>query len=42
MHAPIVTLTMNPALDVSTSVDRVVSERKLRWARAASTLAAEA
>ena len=30
MHAPIVTLTMNPALDVSTSVDRVVSERKLR------------
>lgn len=30
MHAPIVTLTMNPALDVSISVDRVVPERKLR------------
>ena len=28
MHAPIVTLTMNPALDVSTSVDRVVPERQ--------------
>jgi 6-phosphofructokinase 2 len=30
MQAPIVTLTMNPALDVSSSVDRVVPERKLR------------
>ena len=30
MHAPIVTLTMNPALDVSTSVDRVMPEDKLR------------
>ncbi|MET0932291.1 MAG: 1-phosphofructokinase family hexose kinase [Mycetocola sp.] len=30
MQAPIVTLTMNPALDVSISVDRVVPERKLR------------
>ncbi len=29
---PIVTLTMNPALDVSTSVDRVVSRHKLRCA----------
>lgn len=29
-HAPIVTLTMNPALDVSTSTARVVPERKLR------------
>jgi 6-phosphofructokinase 2 len=29
-HAPIVTLTMNPALDVSSTVDRVVSEHKLR------------
>ena len=28
--APIVTLTLNPALDVSTSVDRVVSQHKLR------------
>jgi len=32
MHAPIVTLTMNPALDVSTSVDRIVPEYKLRCA----------
>ncbi|HYI32235.1 MAG TPA: 1-phosphofructokinase family hexose kinase [Glaciibacter sp.] len=32
MRAPIVTLTMNPALDVSTSVDRVVPEQKLRCA----------
>jgi 6-phosphofructokinase 2 len=30
VHAPIVTLTMNPALDVSSSVDRVVAEQKLR------------
>ena len=30
MHAPIVTLTMNPALDVSSSVRRVVPEQKLR------------
>jgi 6-phosphofructokinase 2 len=30
MQAPIVTLTMNPALDVSSAVDRVVPERKLR------------
>jgi 6-phosphofructokinase 2 len=30
MQAPIVTLTMNPALDVSTEVDRVLPERKLR------------
>lgn len=30
MQAPIVTLTMNPALDVSTSVDTVTAERKLR------------
>lgn len=29
-QAPIVTLTMNPALDVSSTVDRVVPERKLR------------
>jgi 6-phosphofructokinase 2 len=29
-HAPIVTLTMNPALDVSSMVDRVVPEHKLR------------
>lgn len=29
-HAPIVTLTMNPALDVSSTVDRVVSEHKMR------------
>ncbi|WP_258034364.1 1-phosphofructokinase family hexose kinase [Microbacterium sp. CJ77] len=28
--APIVTLTMNPALDVTSSVDRVVAEHKLR------------
>ena len=28
--AGIVTVTLNPALDVSTSVDRVVAERKLR------------
>lgn len=33
-HAPIVTLTMNPALDVSSSVDRVRAERKLRCGRA--------
>lgn len=30
MQAPVVTLTMNPALDVSSDVDRVVPERKLR------------
>ncbi|WP_430646999.1 1-phosphofructokinase family hexose kinase [Agromyces sp. GXS1127] len=30
VHAPIVTLTMNPALDVSTTADRVVAEHKLR------------
>lgn len=30
VHAPIVTLTMNPALDVSSSVGRVVPENKLR------------
>lgn len=30
MQAPIVTLTMNPALDVSSEVDRVLPERKLR------------
>ncbi|WP_146339731.1 1-phosphofructokinase family hexose kinase [Nesterenkonia sp. NBAIMH1] len=30
MQAPILTLTMNPALDVSSSVDRVRGERKLR------------
>lgn len=30
VHAPIVTLTMNPALDVSSTVERVVSEHKLR------------
>ncbi len=30
MTAPIVTLTMNPALDVVTSVDRVMPEHKLR------------
>lgn len=29
-HAPIVTLTMNPALDVSSTVDRVVPEHKMR------------
>ena len=29
-HAPILTVTPNPALDVSTSVDRVVPEHKLR------------
>lgn len=29
-HAPILTLTPNPALDVSTSVDRVVPDHKLR------------
>jgi 6-phosphofructokinase 2 len=29
-QAPIVTLTMNPALDVSSSVDRVVPQHKLR------------
>ncbi len=28
--APIVTVTLNPAVDVSTSVDQVVAERKLR------------
>ena len=27
---PIVTLTMNPAIDLSTQVDRVVADRKLR------------
>ena len=30
MQAPIVTLTMNPALDVSSDVERVLPERKLR------------
>jgi 6-phosphofructokinase 2 len=30
VHAPIVTLTMNPALDVSSTVDRVMPEHKLR------------
>lgn len=30
MHAPIVTLTMNPALDVSSSTEQVVPEHKLR------------
>lgn len=30
MTAPILTLTMNPALDVWTTIDHVVSERKLR------------
>lgn len=30
MHAPIVTLTMNPALDVSSTVERVMPEQKLR------------
>lgn len=30
MHAPIVTLTMNPALDVSSTVERVMPEDKLR------------
>ncbi|GAA1058704.1 1-phosphofructokinase family hexose kinase [Agromyces bracchium] len=30
VHAPIVTLTMNPALDVSSTADRVVPEHKLR------------
>jgi 6-phosphofructokinase 2 len=30
VHAPIVTLTMNPALDVSSTVDRVEPEHKLR------------
>lgn len=30
MHAPIVTLTMNPALDVSSATERVVAEHKLR------------
>ncbi|MET0934031.1 MAG: 1-phosphofructokinase family hexose kinase [Mycetocola sp.] len=30
MQAPVVTLTMNPALDVSIAVDRVLPERKLR------------
>lgn len=29
-HAPILTVTPNPALDVSTSVDRVVAEHKMR------------
>lgn len=29
-HAPILTVTPNPALDVSTSVDRVVPEHKMR------------
>lgn len=29
-HAPILTVTMNPALDVTTSVDRVVAEHKMR------------
>lgn len=29
-HKPIVTLTLNPALDISTTVDRVESEHKLR------------
>ncbi len=32
MQAPIVTLTMNPALDISTDVERIESERKLRCA----------
>ena len=30
VHAPIVTLTMNPALDVSSSTEKVVPEHKLR------------
>lgn len=30
VHAPIVTLTMNPALDVSSTAERVVPEHKLR------------
>ncbi|GAA4067550.1 1-phosphofructokinase family hexose kinase [Agromyces indicus] len=30
VHAPIVTLTMNPALDVSSTVERVMPEHKLR------------
>jgi 6-phosphofructokinase 2 len=30
--APVITLTLNPALDVTTSVDRVVSRHKLRCA----------
>jgi 6-phosphofructokinase 2 len=30
VHAPAVTLTMNPALDVSSAVERVLPERKLR------------
>jgi 6-phosphofructokinase 2 len=30
VHAPIVTLTMNPALDVSSTIDRVVPEHKMR------------
>ena len=30
MQAPIVTLTMNPALDISSDVDRVLPERKMR------------
>ena len=30
MHVPIVTLTMNPALDIASTVDRVRPERKLR------------
>jgi len=29
-HAPILTVTMNPALDVTTSVDRVIAEHKMR------------
>ncbi|QAY60802.1 1-phosphofructokinase family hexose kinase [Microbacterium protaetiae] len=29
-HAPILTVTVNPALDVTTSVDRVVAEHKMR------------
>ena len=29
-HAPILTITINPALDVTTSVGRVVAEHKMR------------
>ncbi|MDX2376553.1 1-phosphofructokinase family hexose kinase [Microbacterium sp. LRZ72] len=36
MHAPIVTLTMNPALDISSSVERVRPEHKMRCGPARS------
>ena len=40
--AEIVTLTPNPAIDLSTSIDRVVPMRKLRARRNGATPAAAA